>query len=123
MIANRIGLTACLAVSGYLHADLYANGYRAIPYIGPSFLWQASASFAVALLVLVANPVVLRFAAAALSAGALGAYALSRTTGLFGFTERGWQPAPQALIAVLAEVSALVLLAAPVLLSRSRQRL
>ena len=48
-------------------------------------------------------------AAAALAAGTLVAFALTRTPGgLFNFQERGLQPAPQALIALVAEVGVLV---------------
>ncbi|WP_205660923.1 hypothetical protein [Amycolatopsis vastitatis] len=36
---------------------------------------------------------------------------MSRTTGLSGFSERGFQPAPQALLSVLAEVAVVVLVA------------
>ena len=117
-IAARVGFAFCLGVSGVIHAELYFHGYRAIPVIGPSFLWQASASIAVALLMLVGKSLVLRLGAAALSAGALGGFVLSRTIGLFGFVERDWEPAPQALISVLAETVALVLLVAPIALPR-----
>jgi hypothetical protein len=110
--APRLAAALCLGTSGAVHAQLYLHGYRAIPVIGPSFLWQASAALAVALLLLLFDQPVLRLAAAALSAGALGGFVLSRTTGLFGFVEVGWQPAPQAPISVLVEVAALVLLGA-----------
>jgi hypothetical protein len=112
---GRIGAAVCLAVSGYLHAELYLHGYRAIPVIGPSFLLQASGSLAVAVLLLVSGPAILRLGAAALAAGALGGFVLSRTTGIFGFVERGFSPAPQALLSVLAEVAVLLLLAVPFL--------
>ncbi|WP_203612581.1 hypothetical protein [Amycolatopsis sp. SID8362] len=105
----RIATAVCLAASGFLHAQLYAGGYRVIPVIGPAFLVQASAAFAVALLLLVGGPFLLRLAAAGLAAGALAGFVLSRTIGLFGFSERGFQPAPQALLSVLAEVAVLAL--------------
>lgn len=116
----RLATAVCLAVSGYLHARLYVGGYRVIPVIGPSFLLQASAAFAVAVLVAVGGPFLLRPAAAALAAGALTGFVLSRTTGLFGFSERGFQPAPEALLSVLAEAAVLVLVA--VTLYRARRR-
>ncbi|MET8847446.1 hypothetical protein [Amycolatopsis sp. NPDC004625] len=105
----RIATAVCLALSGFLHAQLYVGGYRVIPVIGPAFLLQAAGSMAVALLLLAGGPLLLRLAAAALAAGALAGFALSRTTGLFGFSERGFQPAPQALLSVLAEAAVLVL--------------
>jgi hypothetical protein len=115
----RIGIAVCLAASGYLHAQLYTDGYRTIPGIGPAFLLQASSSITVALILLVRAPLILRLAAAVLAAGALGGFALSRTVGVFGFVEHGLNPAPQALISVLVEVATLVLLAAIPLLHRA----
>jgi hypothetical protein len=112
---TRIGAAVFLAASGYLHAELYLHGYRAIPVIGPAFLLQASGSFAVAVLLLVSGPVILRLGAAGLAAGALCGFALSRTTGIAGFVERGFSPAPQALLSLLAEVAVLLLLAVPFL--------
>ena len=110
-VVLRLATAMCLAVSGYLHAQLYLGGYRVIPVIGPSFLVQASAAFAVALLVALGGPLLLRLAAAGLAAGALAGFVLSRSTGLFGFSERGFQPAPEALLSVLAEAAVLVLVA------------
>jgi hypothetical protein len=113
----RIAAVACLAVTGYLHADLYIHGYRVIPFIGPAFLLQASASFAVALLLIAGasvtdEPPAVRLAAAALAAGALAGFVASRTVGVFGFVEHGLQPSPQALLSVLAEAGVLLLLVA-----------
>ena len=51
---------------------------------------------------------------------ALAAFALSRTVGLFGFSERGWQPSPHAAVSVIAEVLTVALVAASVLSSRSK---
>jgi hypothetical protein len=112
-VVPRVGASVCLAVSGYIHAELYVHGYRVIPGIGPSFLLQASGSFAVAVLLLVSASIVLRLGAAALAAGALAGFVLSRTVGVFGFVEHGLQPAPQALISVLVEVAVLGLVAVP----------
>jgi len=107
-------LTAAATIgTGYVHASLYLNqGYRAIPTIGPAFLLLSSGAFAVAALLLAGSSPVLRLGAAAVAAGALGGFVLSRTTGVAGFTERGLQPAPQALISLITELGALALLAA-----------
>ena len=122
MLITRTGAAVGLTVSGYIHAELYVRGYRAIPNIGPMFLLQGAASFAVALLLLIGGPpVMLRLGAAALAAGALGGFVLSRTIGVLGFTERGLQPAPQSLISVLAEAATLILLAAPLLTHHVRR--
>ncbi|MDT5181163.1 MAG: hypothetical protein QOJ95_5361 [Mycobacterium sp.] len=100
----RMVIAASLAVSGVSHANLYANGYNQIPTIGPAFLLQASVFFAVAALVLVGGPDWLVWTAAVLAAGALGAFVLSRTVGIAGFIEVGWDPAPHALLSVVSEV-------------------
>jgi len=106
----RLAIVATLAETGFVHAKLYLGGYRVIPYIGPMFLLQAAVSFAVAALLLFAAPVVLRLLAAGAAAGALFGFVLSRTVGVFGFTERGFDPAPDALLSVLAEVLCLLLI-------------
>jgi hypothetical protein len=103
-VATRIGIAVTLAVSGISHAYLYIHGYRHIPMIGTSFIVQASVSFALAVLVLLGGPAWLRWAAAMLAGGSLVAFALSRTVGLFGFSEQGWQPSPHAVVSVVAEV-------------------
>jgi hypothetical protein len=107
----RVGAAGCLAVSGVLHAQLYLHGYRTIPGIGPAFLLQASGALAVAVLLLISSAMMLRLGAAALAAGALVGFIASRTIGVLGFVEYGLQPAPQALISLLVETTALALLA------------
>jgi hypothetical protein len=111
-LAARIALSASLAVSGFVHAYLYVDGYRDIPAVGPAFLVQGSAFCALAVLILVGGPAWLWLAAAIGAAGSLLAFALSRSAGLFGFTETGWQPAPYAMISVAAEVLTILLVAA-----------
>lgn len=117
----RIGFTASLMVSGASHAYLYIHGYRHIPDIGAAFLVQASASFAVALLVLIGGPAWLRWAGAALAGGSLVAFVLSRTVGLEGFLERGWEPSPHAALTVGAEALTVLLWAADLTTRRDRE--
>jgi hypothetical protein len=121
-LAVRVGISALLALSGVIHAYLYTDGYRYIPTIGPAFLLQASVFCAVAVLILAAGPDWLRVGAAVLSVGALVAFALSRTVGLLGFTERGWVPTPYAALSVAAEVLTVVLCASAVPTSRRQLR-
>ncbi|WP_055590153.1 hypothetical protein [Peterkaempfera griseoplana] len=109
--ALRSAAAATLAVSGYIHAQLYIDGYRFIHVIGPLFLLQAASSFALAVLLLIGTPPLLvRIAAAGAALGALGGFVASRTVGVFGFTEHGLQPAPQAVLSLLAEAGTLLLL-------------
>ncbi len=113
MISNdltlRAGIAVSLVVTAFSHAYLYVHGYQNIPRIGTGFLLQASVCFALALLILVGGPEWLRWAAAAVAGGSLVAFALSRTVGLFGFAERGWEPSPHAGISAGAEVLTLLL--------------
>jgi|SRR6185437_10699560 hypothetical protein len=122
VLAGVRGLTAvATAVTGYVHASLYVDGgYRVIPTVGPGFLLLSSGAFAVAVLLLIGGSPVLRLGAAGVAAGALGGFVLSRTVGVFGFTEYGLQPAPQAPVSLISELGALALLVSwEVLLRRS----
>jgi len=105
----RIGMAASLVVSAVIHAYLYIHGYQHIPTIGTAFLIQASVCFALALLIVVGGPWWLSWAGAAVAGGSLVAFVLSRTIGLFGFSERGWDPSPHAAISVAAEVLTVLL--------------
>jgi hypothetical protein len=118
--AIRVGISATLAVSGVIHAYLFIHGYRHIPTVGPAFLLQASVFCALALLILVGAPAWFSWAGAALSIGTLIAFALSRTVGLFGFSERGLQPSPEAAVSLITEVLTVVFVAVYVL-ERSRR--
>lgn len=80
-----------------------------IPSIGPAFLVQAGAFFAMSVLIVVGAPDWMVTAAGLGSAGTLVAFALSRTVGLFGFSEHGWEPAPYAMLSVLTELAAVAL--------------
>ncbi|MEU6967311.1 DUF6529 family protein [Kitasatospora aureofaciens] len=111
-LAPRLVLAATLAASGYIHAQLYINGYRFVHIIGSLFLLQASTAFAVAALLLLAAPPPLRIAATTIAICTLAAFVASRTTGLFGFSEDGLQPAPQALLSLIAETLTLLILVA-----------
>jgi hypothetical protein len=119
-LALRIAIGASLAASGVIHGYLYIHGYRDIPTVGPAFLLQGSVFCALAVLVLAGGPAWLQLVAAIGAAGSLVAFALSRTVGLFGFSETGWQPAPYAVITVIAEVLTLLLVGTTALRQRPR---
>jgi hypothetical protein len=112
-----------IAAGGYVHLCLYRHGYRTIPKIGVGFLLTVIVSGILALALLVlrrhANRLA-RLAGMALSAGTLVAFAISRTpAGLFNFREVGFQPSPQAALAVVTEGSALLLLMATFTMERT----
>ena len=110
-VALRAGIGVTLAVSGLIHADLYIHGYRQIPVIGTAFALQGAALCALAVLIALGGPWWMWCAGALLSAGTLVGFVLSRTVGVFGFAETGWNPAPQALISVVAELLTVTLVA------------
>ena len=125
-----VATAALVATGGYVHLCLYRHGYRTIPKIGVGFLAQVVTSALVVVALLIGPHRVARLArvahvtdrvagtltglaAAGLAAGTLVAFALTRTPGgPFNFQERGLQPAPQALIALVAEIGVLVVLGA-----------
>jgi hypothetical protein len=96
----------CLGI-GAVHLRLYFDSYRDIPdsEIGRSFVLNAVASLVVAIVVLVwANRLAL-LAPLVLANSTLVAFALSRTDrGIFGFTEKGWNPTPDAALALIVEI-------------------
>jgi hypothetical protein len=133
--ARRLTFVAALLIvtGGYVHFCLYRHGYRFIPKIGVSFLLQfvSSAVLAGALLVKghqlhlgrhsVALSQLSRLSGIGLSVGTLAALGLAHTRGgLFQFHEIGLRPAPQTLIAIVAESLATVVLVVAMLEARPR---
>ena len=101
-----------------MHLDLWRNGYRFIENVGVLFLLTAITAGVLAVGVLVRPGRLVLLAVAGFTATALGGLLLSRTVGIAGYTERGWNPDATATLA--AEVGALV--AAAVLAVGNSQR-
>ena len=114
----QVGIAATLAVSGVIHAYLYITGYRDIPTVGPGFLLQGSLFCALAVLILAGGPGWLYLVAGVGASGSLIAFALSRTIGLFGFTETGWEPSPYTWLSIAAEALTFLLVGVAVLPGR-----
>jgi hypothetical protein len=104
-----LAIAAALLVSAASHGYLYVHGYQHIPTIGPGFLVLTSVSTALAVLIALGGPWWLRAMAFGVSFGAVVAFALSRTIGVLGFVEHGWQPVPHAAASVAAEVLTMLL--------------
>jgi hypothetical protein len=117
-VTSRAIISVTLMISGIIHAELYVQGYRYVPTIGPAFVAQASVFVALAILIAIGGPRWLQWAAGIGACGSLVAFMLSRTIGIAGFTEHGWQPAPQAALSVLAEALTVTLCAYTVLRAR-----
>ena len=112
-----------LAAMGGIHLYLYDDGYSGIDWIGPLFMVNAVAGFAMAVAVLLA-PTRWLPAVAALGAllqiGTLGALVLTTWVGMFGFQESTkaelyWET-------VWVEAAGFVVLAALAVLSLPRTR-
>lgn len=127
--ARRLSLASAMLIlaGGYVHYCLYMHGYLFIPKIGVSFILQAGASVVLAAALLVRGGRIhagrrsvsvvqlTRLCAIALSVGTLAALGIAHTPGgLFQFREIGLQPAPQTIIAIVAESLATVLLSVAV---------
>jgi plastocyanin len=109
----RLAAAAAVLVSGLVHLQLYFDGFRDFSdaNLGRSFLLNAIASVVLAVVLVFRRDVIVRIAAAGLLASTLIAFVLTRSdVEVFGFTESGLNPSPQALIALVAEVVGLVAL-------------
>ena len=88
--ALRIVGALLLAAMGWIHLDLWLDGYKNIDVIGPAFLLNTIGGFGLAALLLVTPRRFLPWVAALgalFCIGTLGALIISTTIGLFGFTE------------------------------------
>jgi drug/metabolite transporter (DMT)-like permease len=118
-VAGRAALSVSLAVSGVAHAYLYVHGYRYIPTVGAAFLIQSSAFVALAILILFGGRRWLYWAAGLGALGSLIGFAMSRTIGLLGFVEHGWEP-PYGPLVVVAEVLTVLIVAVPLITQRKQ---
>jgi plastocyanin len=113
----RVLAAVALLAGGLVHLDLYFRyGYRDITTgdVGRAFLANGIASVLLAALLVVRRDAIIRLAGIGLAAGTLVSFIASRTLddGFRGFTENGMRPSPQATIALVAEIVAIVVLAA-----------
>ena len=106
LMTLRLLTAAAVLVSAIVHLQLWIEGFRSIPVIGPAFLLNAVGGAAIALAVVLWRHWLPLAAAVAFGAGTLGAFLLSTTVGLFGVQER-LLGGPQ-VIAALSEVAAIV---------------
>lgn len=98
-----------LVADGWVHLDLYRHGYRSVPTIGPLFALNAASSALVGLVVLLRRELIVRMAAILVAVGTLAGFVASRLPGgIFGFQEKGLQPAPQGAEALIAEILIIV---------------
>ena len=110
MLGGRILAAALVLIGGYLHLKLYFDSYRHTD-VANQFLLNAGASLVVAVALVVWRNVWVLVAGLVLVNATLIAFGLSRTSrGVFGFTENGFQPSPEAVISVVVEIAAAVVM-------------
>ena len=112
-----------LAAMGWLHLDLWLDGYRNIAVIGPAFLVNGIAGFGLAVALLAVPRRLLLWTAALgalVAAGTLAALLISTTVGLFGFVET--TAAPLWWETFWIEAGAVVVLAALAVVTARRRR-
>src|SRR4051794_36472503 len=115
LFGGRVLAAVLILVGGYIHLKLYFDGYRDIPdaNLGRSFLLNAAAALVVAVALVVWRPVWSLVAGTILGYAPLIDLGLSRTSrGIFGFTESGFKPSPEATISVIVEIGAAIVLIA-----------
>ena len=110
-----------IAFGGYIHFDLYRHAYQHIANIGVLFALNVIASAGLVVALVLRPNRLSHLAALLFTVGSLAGFIASRTIGLLGFKETGLTPSPQALLTLIAELSAITLLTtATALLSRNR---
>jgi hypothetical protein len=112
---------ALMVWSGVIHLQLWSDGYRDIPVIGPLFGIQGIASIALALPLVVFRRVALLAAGAVLLAATAAGLLLSARIGLFGYTESLAVPYAETSLVVEFTGAAVLMVAATIALIANRR--
>ena len=86
----RLSAAVLILAGGAVHLQLWRGGYRGIPRIGPWFMANVIISAVLALALLLRNDARVAVAGVIFSVASLSALVMSRTIGIFGFTEKTW---------------------------------
>jgi hypothetical protein len=105
---TRLLAAALLLAGGVIHFDLWRGGYRHIPEIGPLFLANFVGSIVLAVAVVLSRRPTFAVGGIVFAGGSLAALVLSRTVGVFGFTETVWTS--QAMRTLASEAGAIAAL-------------
>jgi hypothetical protein len=105
---SRLLAAVFLLAGGVIHYSLWKQGYRTIPNIGPLFLANFAGSIVLAVAVVLSRRITVACAGIVFAAGSLLSLVLSRTVGVFGFTEMVWTP--QAVKTLASEIGVVVTL-------------
>jgi hypothetical protein len=113
-LITRLATGSALLVAGGTHLWSWFHGYRHTN-VGTAFLVDTALSAVVGVVVLARGSRLAAWSGSLVAAGALLAYAMARTVGLFGFVERTWTAA--SLLAAGCEALVVVLLVTEVLVA------
>jgi hypothetical protein len=106
----RVAIAIGSVLIGAIHLRLYFDSYRHIDDIGPSFVLNAVAAGVAAVVVLVWPNRLALLVPLAVANASLFAFAMSRTDrGILDFTEKGWNPSPDAALSVAIEIATALL--------------
>ncbi|HEV7536641.1 MAG TPA: hypothetical protein VGP90_13460, partial [Acidimicrobiia bacterium] len=105
---TRLLAAGLLLAGGIIHFDLWRGGYRNIPEIGPMFLANFAGSIVLSVAVVLSRRATFAVGGIIFAGGSLAALVLSRTVGVFGFTETVWTS--QAIRTLASEIGAIATL-------------
>jgi hypothetical protein len=105
---TRLLAAVLLVAGGIVHFNLWSDGYRHIPNIGPLFIANLVGSIALSAVLVTSRRAAVAVAGIVFAVGSLVALVLSRTVGVLGFTERIWTT--EAVQALASEIGAIVVL-------------
>ena len=113
----RVLAAIAILVSGIVHLDLYFNfQYRLagdVPNFGRSLILNAVASGVIAVALVARTEWFVRAAAIGFAASTIAVFASTHSGNTFlGFSAEGFEPSPQAQIALIVQIAAIVLIAA-----------
>ncbi|MEY2431435.1 MAG: hypothetical protein QOC92_1160 [Acidimicrobiaceae bacterium] len=106
-VGPRVVAGGLTLLTGAIHLTLELRIHYPQP-VGASFFGHAVLAAALAVALVRYPSVAVAGAAAAFHAVSIGAFWLSRTSGLFDVHESGWQPSPEAALSIGAEAGAIV---------------
>jgi hypothetical protein len=113
----RIGAAVAILISGIIHLDLYFNKQYSfagdMPNFGRSIALNAIASGIIAAALVARKEWFVRAAGIALSVGTIAIFAYTHSSHTFlGFSASGFEPSPQAQLALLVQIAAIAMIAA-----------
>lgn len=107
----RIVAALLVLAGGVVHLKLWDDGYQDIDRVGPMFLVNVVSSIGLSVALVVWRHWLPVVASLGLAIGTLLAFGISRTSwDILGFNENGFEPSPEAALALVFEVGAAAVL-------------